>query len=89
MSVYSITMEQEQIDNIVVSELKWAYEHALKEFDQPLMMYGDIEDNAKFINGLETVLAYFITDVDYKDYMTSDHIKEIRKTYESYIFNRG
>jgi len=89
MGEYKITMAIEQIDEIVVSELKWAYQRTLSDFDKPLMVYGDIAENAKLIDGLETVLKYFLSDQDYKLYFNSKEIKKLRKGYESYIYDRN
>jgi hypothetical protein len=79
----------EQIENIVVDELKWAYEYALENFSEPLMIYGDISENTKLIDGFETVLAYFTSDKDYKDYIKSEKIKDLRNNYAKYITDRN
>ena len=89
MSEYKITMAMEQIDEIVVGELKWAYQRALSDFDEPLMIYGDIEENVKLIDGLETVLKYFLSDQDFNLYVSSDDMKELRKNYDKYITDRN
>lgn len=56
------------VDKVVVGELKWAYEHALKQIDHTVNDEAH-QYNTNLSNALELVLAYFMPASEFTAYI--------------------
>jgi hypothetical protein len=69
--VVSINLEIEQIDAIVVDELKQLYEQVIKDYKEPLAIYGDEAKNLELIVGIRNVLEYYMPYTEFEAWINS------------------
>jgi len=83
--IYNVELIPEQVDVIVLKELQWAYEMVMKDWDEPLAIYGDKDENYELLASLKNVIKYFMESNAYDEYMAGVERKiELEKEFEDY-----
>ena len=65
----TIEMTYEQIDAIVVAELKSWYEGLVRDYNKGVLVYDDEEDLVKTIKAVKRTLSYCMEHYEFKEYI--------------------
>jgi hypothetical protein len=65
----TIDLEIEQIDAIVLQELKTCYEGLVREWNLKIRAYNSREEHWKTIEGFERVISYFSIHSEFEEYI--------------------
>jgi len=68
-NIKTIEMTYEQIDSIVVQELKSWYESLVCDYNNNVKVYDDVEDLIKTIKAVKRTLSYCMIHEEYKHYI--------------------
>lgn len=68
-SIKTIEMTYEQIDSIVVQELKSWYESLVRDYNDGVKVYDTEEDLIKTIKAIKRTLSYCMEHYEFKEYI--------------------
>ncbi|CAB5221545.1 hypothetical protein UFOVP247_192 [uncultured Caudovirales phage] len=77
MPKVTIELEYEQLDAMVLHELKHCYEQLLRDWDNKVNVYDTRDELWTTMAAFERVLEYFMVGEDYDRYMASFSTKSL------------
>lgn len=69
MPKVTFDMEYEQVDAIVLQELKYCYEGLLQDYAKDVLVYDTKEEFEHTLASFERVIEYFMVHEEYEAYM--------------------
>lgn len=71
MPKVTFEMEYEQVDAIVLQELKYCYEGIVKDWQNKVSLYDNRDDHWNLMTSFERVIEYFMVHEEFESYMAT------------------